>query len=590
MAPCEYRTFPTTGINNAPGWYRLGAHSRFELSAPVVSSPMERSMSCTSTLPVRSVALHIRLRPQLMRLSACVISAVLVMLASPNGQPQVATAECLLKNGLGYGPFRDGQGPGAGIYPTVDQIREDLDALRQITRKIRTYSAAGSLGAIPRVARSMGMSVSQGIHLQPALKPDPKRTPEQTSIAEQLRRRQDGDEIAAAVKLAHDGLVDSLIVGNETLTGDQMPKAELVAAIRQVRKEAPGVPITTAEMLDKWQANPDLAAEVDYLLIHFYPFWDKESIQGAADRLLPRLEMLRTTLKKTLPGRDFKFVIGETGWPSAGRHASPKSVPSPENQAKYLDEFSRVACGHDIPFYYFEAFDEEWKWAEGGSGSGSSAGSSTAPGTPQPGDRTFSGRTVGGSWGLIQSDGRLKGHLLSTFKWRGPASRLTRPIFVGPRLSAFYDVGVDSSRHQQQWLEVTGDELKIRYPAGEAWGSVFITVGTPTNRKRSWKDFSDFGVLSLELRGETGNEEVEVGIKHRTDRDDGKEAREKLRIAHTTYRPYTIPLSRFASLRLRVPQDLTEIYVVTEFVFIGSRAQTVYARNIRYERSAGLRQ
>src|SRR6266480_3135411 len=38
---------------------------------------------------------------------------------------------CLLKNGLAYGPFRDGQGPGDPLpFPTADQIDEDLTILQ----------------------------------------------------------------------------------------------------------------------------------------------------------------------------------------------------------------------------------------------------------------------------------------------------------------------------------------------------------------------------------------------------------------------------------------------------------------------------
>ena len=38
----------------------------------------------------------------------------------------ITVAKSLKANGLCYGPFRDGQSPNAEIFPSADQIREDL--------------------------------------------------------------------------------------------------------------------------------------------------------------------------------------------------------------------------------------------------------------------------------------------------------------------------------------------------------------------------------------------------------------------------------------------------------------------------------
>ena len=49
------------------------------------------------------------------------------------------------------------------------------------------------------------------------------------------------------------------------------------------------------------------------------------------------------------------------------------------------------------------------------------------------------------------------------------------------------------------------------------------------------------------------------------------------------FRPYRIPLTELGPPYLRVPQDLKTLNVVVEFIFEGSRQETVYARNIRYD-------
>lgn len=487
--------------------------------------------------------------------------------------PQPSTPlECLSQNGLAYGPFRDGQSADVQIYPRVEQIDEDLAALRFISRRIRTYSATQSLGEIPRIARKYGIRVSQGIHLEPPITPPQKEANEA--------------QIAAALNLAKQGLVESLIVGNETLTLDKFPKAQLVAYIRRVKSGVPkGVTVTTAEMFQVWQSHLDLAGEVDFVLAHFYPFWDRHSIDGAAARLPDVYRTLRRDLRDKYPNRNVDIVIGETGWPAAGDPRG-NAKPSAENQRRFFEDFTAVACANAIPFYYFEAFDEEWKWGEGSSGSGGTGQSAQPPSAaPPPGDHTFSGRTVGSSWGLFQSDGGTKRHFANLVKWRPPPTRAVREIFVGPRLAAFYDMGIDSSHRQREWVAIGDGEMRMLYPANQEWGVVFVTVRKPTDRQRSWKDYSTYDFLVLELRGETGVESVEIGIKDRFAPDDGKERKVRVSKLGTQYRPYTFPLAGFASPRFRVPQDLDELYVVVEFVFSGTRPQTIYARNIRYTRT-----
>jgi hypothetical protein len=85
------------------------------------------------------------------------------------------------------------------------------------------------------------------------------------------------------------------------------------------------------------------------------------------------------------------------------------------------------------------------------------------------------------------------------------------------------------------------------------------------------------------MRAEKEGLKLEIGIKNRTDPDNGNETR----IVQTLtkgYRTYNFPLTKFASkTHLRVPKDLKQLYVVVEFVFEGPRSEIVYVRNIRYE-------
>jgi hypothetical protein len=69
---------------------------------------------------------------------------------------------------------------------------------------------------------------------------------------------------------------------------------------------------------------------------------------------------------------------------------------------------------------------------------------------------------------------------------------------------------------------------------------------------------SEFETLSVEMRGERGGERVEIGIKNRTDPNNGKETR-IVQMLSKEYRPYTFPLSKFASGHLDIRKALSSL-------------------------------
>lgn len=498
---------------------------------------------------------------------------------------------CLLRNGLAYGPFRDGQGPsGPGQllpFPTSDQVEEDLDFLSGITRNIRIYGSSGDYAQIAQLAKSHKppFGVMQGIYLHW----DPKKTKKQNDDDNKA-------ELESAINLAQKHLVDSIIVGNETLsqsgsesvTGSHLPKEELISYIRQVKKEVASlkVPVSTALVYSDWESNLDLAKEVDFVVAHFYPFWEEKGqpVEQAAYAVLTSYRKLKADLQAKY-GHEVDVVIGETGWPSGGEPRD-KAVPSSENQRKFIEDFMDAACSNSIRFYYFSAFDEEWKWDEGGDKEWTLRFRHSRRDSELPHDRTFSGNWIGSSWGIFQSNGKLKAALEGLFDQPSPQTRVNRDIFLydSGRLSAYYDMGVDSDPdHFHDWLRSSNGELTMSYPKDQHWGSVFITVGAPRSSSRPWKDFSEFKTLSMDMRGLRGEETVEIGVKNRTDPDNGHETR-AARTLTKNYHNYSFSLEEFASrTHLEVPKDLKQLYVVVEFVVQGPRPETIYVKNIRYE-------
>lgn len=486
-------------------------------------------------------------------------SGLPTLLGAQGGQPalgiEAGSQVCLLANGLGYTPFRDGQGPEEGLPLTPEQLKEDITFLASFTKQIRTYSASGPLGMVAPLASAQGMRVAQGVFLG-----------ENEAVNER--------EIAAGIELANAGVIDSLVVGNEVLTFGTVEKQRLAQYLRMVRRSVPTfVPVTTADIWSTWRAHIDLAADVDFVMGHFYPFWENQPVDGAAALVVEQFGGLSADLERAYPQRNFRVVIGETGWPSAGMPRAPGVIPGPDNQRRFFEELTILACQAGIPFYWFSAIDEEWKWREGVSG---------IEGTNVlPMDRNLSGRWIGSSWGLFNSNGTLKPHFSALIGSPPPTTRRRRDILTGGQLAAFYDAGVDSSERRRDWLSAADGGLKMAYPSGQEWGAVFVTVGKPVDPPRPWKDFSQFTTLSIRLRGERGGEELEIGVKTPSDPDDGSERKVRLTLDRD-YRQYNIPLSDFASRRFLVPNDLTRLYVVCEFVFAGHGAQTIYVDSIQY--------
>ena len=115
-------------------------------------------------------------------------------------------------------------------------------------------------------------------------------------------------------------------------------------------------------------------------------------------------------------------------------------------------------------------------------------------------------------------------------------------------------------------------------PGGGAlsWGSAFITFGPPVQPPRPGQNLSGYRTLSLELKGDLGGENVAVGLKDNTDPDDGSEVKLIASGITTDWQTFTFPLASFTTA------DLTQLYVVTEFVLSGEPAQRVCFRNIQY--------
>lgn len=235
--------------------------------------------------------------------------------------------------GLCYSGFRDGQSPITKIRPTARQIREDF-SLIQNCQRIRLYSLHGYVN-IAKIAGEYNLDVNQGVWIDRNL----------------LRNKR---EIALAVRRCKSlKSIKTVTVGNEVLKRKFMSLERFIGYIRQI-KEQISLPVSTAEHYDFWLEYPELVEEVDFIALNIFPFWKGIPVGKAVDFIDNRVK----EIKQKYQGKEIQ--IFDSGWPSAGQ-TFKEAVSSLENQKRYLDDFISYCKKNKLKYYYFEAFDEQWK-------------------------------------------------------------------------------------------------------------------------------------------------------------------------------------------------------------------------------------
>ncbi len=262
---------------------------------------------------------------------------------------------------VSYAPFhRAGETPlNPHAFVSPERIDADLRALSQRFDCVRTYSQGQGLSAVPRIAQRYGMQVLLGIWLGR----------DRAANAEQVR-------LGIATARAYPQVLRGVIVGNEVLLRGELSEAALAAYVRQVR-DAVTTPVTYADVWEFWLRHRALANAVDYITVHILPYWEDQPV--APQRALQHVATVYAKVRAAFPGRE--VMIGETGWPSAGRQRRA-AVASRVNEARYLRGFLHYAASVHLPYNVIEAFDQPWKRAQEG--------------------------TVGGYWGIFDAHSQPK--------------------------------------------------------------------------------------------------------------------------------------------------------------------------------------
>ena len=180
-----------------------------------------------------------------------------------------------------------------------------------------------------------------------------------------------------------------------------------------------------------WLRNRDVAAAVDFITIHILPYWEDFPIP--ARNAAAHVDAIRRQLVAAFAGKE--IIIGEVGWPSAGRMREG-ALPSPANQARVIQDVLALAKRDNFRVNVIEAFDQPWKRALEG--------------------------TVGGHWGLLDDAARTPKFVWGEAVSNHPHWRLQAAggiLFAAIVFGAAFAARRGASVSVAQWLAVTANAI-----------------------------------------------------------------------------------------------------------------------------------
>ncbi len=281
--------------------------------------------------------------------------------------------------GFTFNPLQRHQNPQNGDEPSLEDIDRDLGVVEGKSHSVRTYTVAGNLGEIPRLAKSHKLNVALGAWIG----------------SDGEANRKEIDRLLEIYRQNETNIV-RVLIGNEAILRSDVRVKQMTDYLDEVREELQ-IPVSTAEPWHIWMKFPQLAEHVDYIAVHLLPYWENLDV----DYAISFIKMKMDNLQATFPNKP--IVITEVGWPSRGPTRDGANA-STSNQARFLRNFLQLAQEEKYTYYVIEAFDQPWKTSIEGS--------------------------AGDAWGVWDANRQLKFPLVAPVE-RVPEWRILASICVG---------------------------------------------------------------------------------------------------------------------------------------------------------------
>ena len=267
-------------------------------------------------------------------------------------------------NAICYSGYREGQSPVEQVYPSYEQVKQDLTILAENWQLLRIYDCSRHADLVLEVIRNEGLDFKVMLGADVAAEIQSENCPwldlhpEEALAANRIENDRQIDRMIELAIEYHDE-VFAVSVGNEATvewSDHQVPVERLIDFVRKIRQTVKQ-PITFCENYVPWIGKLEpLAAELDFISLHTYPVWEYQTIEGA-------LEYTKQNYKSVASHyTDKPVVITEAGWTtnSNGRGIEHWNA-SQEFQAEYYGQLLDWSNEKQILTFVFEAFDEPWK-------------------------------------------------------------------------------------------------------------------------------------------------------------------------------------------------------------------------------------
>lgn len=263
-----------------------------------------------------------------------------------------------------YSGFREGQSPDTGIFPTCEQVKEDLLILQVHWKYLRLYDCDQHAETVLEVIRNekFDFKIMLGAYIVAEMNNFgcPWGGTHPDSVLQQ-NKEYNLNRINKLIGLANQypDIIVALSAGNEATvdwTDHYVPVESVIRYVRMI-KEGAEQPVTFCENYVPWHNKlTALAEEIDFISIHTYPVWEYKNIHEA----LEYTKQNYYGVAEKYPGKP--VVITEAGWAtnSNGRGIEPENV-SEELQKVYYNDLMEWCEKDRILCFVFEAFDEPWK-------------------------------------------------------------------------------------------------------------------------------------------------------------------------------------------------------------------------------------
>lgn len=262
-----------------------------------------------------------------------------------------------------YSGYRDGQNPGLHIYPSHEQIKEDLLLLEDWSY-LRIYDCSQHAHTLLEVISQQQMHFKVMLGVNIAAEVSNPNCPWGAQFSDEVLAQNAKDneaEIERLIELAkrYSKFVFSVSIGNEASvdwTDHMVPVDRLVSFAKRI-KAAISQPVTFCENYVPWTNKlAPLVAELDFISVHTYPVWEYQTI----DKALAYTQQNYYAVQNCYP--DVPVVITEAGWTTQANGSGIETWNASDVlQAQYYEQLLEWTNAEKILTFVFEAFDEPWK-------------------------------------------------------------------------------------------------------------------------------------------------------------------------------------------------------------------------------------